>query len=108
MKAIIVASVAGIALAVPLAAQPLPNGTPVRAVPSGVGDGTPVTGRLVVNKGSGCTMVVFDRALPGGYTMVALNAVKSLERQEKGGWVGVPVAPLLAKESKECREAAND
>lgn len=108
MKALIVASVAGLALAAPLAAQPLPNGTPVRAVPSGVGDGKPVTGKLVLNQGSGCTMVVFDHPLPGGYTMVALNAVKVLERQEKGGWVGVPVAPLLAKESKECREAAND
>ena len=80
----------------------------MRVVPSGVGDGSLVTGKLTLNKGSGCTMVVLDKALPGGYTMVALNSVKRMERQEKGAWVDVPVKPLLAKETKPCREAAND
>lgn len=108
MKIVIVASAAALAVALPIAAQPLPAGTPVRVIPSGVGDGKPVAGKLVPNKGSGCTMVVLDRALPGGYTMVALNALTKLERQEKGAWIDVPVAPLLAKETKACREAAND
>lgn len=107
MKPLVAAGLA-LSLALPLAAQPLPAGTPVRAIPAGVGDGTPVTGKLTLNQGSGCTMVVLDRALPGGYTMVALNSVKKLERQEKGAWVEVPLAPLLAKETKACREAAND
>ncbi|HEY3177509.1 MAG TPA: hypothetical protein VGL25_01355 [Casimicrobiaceae bacterium] len=44
----------------------------------------------------------------GGYTMVALNSVAKLERKESGAWVDVPVKPLLAKEKKDCREAAND
>lgn len=40
--------------------------------------------------------------------MVALNSVAKLERKESGAWVDVPVKPLLAKEKKDCREAAND
>ena len=106
MKAVIVAL--AVIASLPAAAQSLPDNTPVRAIPSGVGDGAFVTGKLVRNKGSGCTMVVLDRALPGGYTMVSLNAVKKIERQDKGAWVDVPVKPLLAKETKECRNADND
>ena len=45
---------------------------------------------------------------PAGYTMVALNAIGKMERQQGGAWVDVPVKPLLAKERKSCREAAND
>jgi len=89
-------------------AQALPDKAPVRIVPSGLGDGSWQTGKLTLNKGSGCTMVVFDKTQPGGYTMVALNSVKKMERQEKGAWVDVPVKPLLAKETKECRSADND
>ncbi|MET0210299.1 MAG: hypothetical protein ABW220_14740 [Burkholderiaceae bacterium] len=107
MRASIVALVLA-AFAVHANAQGLPENTPVRVVPSGVGDGSLVTGKLTLNKGSGCTMVVLDKALPGGYTMVALNSVKRMERQEKGAWVDVPVKPLLAKETKPCRDAAND
>ncbi len=106
MKAVIVAL--AVFTALPAAAQALPDNMPVRAIPSGVGDGSFVTGKLVRNKGSGCTMVVLDKALPGGYTMVALNSVKKLERQDKGAWVDVPVKPLLAKETRECRDADND
>lgn len=108
MKASIVAF--ALALAAPLAAtaQALPENTPVRVIPSGVGDGSWVTGKLTLNKGSGCTMVVLDRKLPGGYTMVALNSLKKMERQDKGTWVDVPVKPLLAKETKSCRDADND
>jgi hypothetical protein len=29
-------------------------------------------------------------------------------RRDGAAWIGVPVKPLLAAESKECREAAND
>ena len=75
-------------------AQTLPDNTRVRILATGLGGGW-LDGRLQMNKSSGCTMV-------------ALNAVGKLERQDKGAWVEVPVKPLLAKEKKECREAAND
>ena len=88
-------------------AQTLPDNTRVRILATGLGGGW-LDGRLQMNKSSGCTMVVLDKKQPGGYTMVALNAVGKLERQDKGAWVEVPVKPLLAKEKKECREAAND
>jgi hypothetical protein len=90
------------------AAQALPDNTRVRIVASGLGNGEWLEGKASRNKGSGCTMVLLDRKQPGGYTMVALNSVKKLERQEKGAWVDVPVKPLLDKETKSCREAAND
>lgn len=108
METVIVASLLAILAAAPAGAQPLPDGTTVRVVPNGAGDGAPVAGKLGRNKGSGCTMVTLDRALPGGYTMLALNAVRRLERRDGGAWVDVPVAPLLAREPKDCREAAND
>ena len=108
MKASIVASALAFVITAPVLAQAMADNTPVRVVPSGVGDGSWVTGKVTLNKGSGCTMVVLDKKLPGGYTMVALNSVKKMERQEKGAWVDVPVKAMLAKETKPCREAAND
>jgi hypothetical protein len=96
------------ACAAPATAQALPDNTRVRIVASGLGNGEWLEGKASRNKGSGCTMVLLDRKQPGGYTMVALNSVKKLERQEKGAWVDVPVKPLLDKETKSCREAAND
>ena len=92
----------------PLHAQALPEGAPVRIAASGLGNGGWLDGKITLNKGSGCTMVVFAQKQPGGYTMVALNAVSKLETKRDGGWVDVPVKPLLAKETKACREAAND
>lgn len=97
--------VAGVAA--PLHAQALSDGTKVRIMATGLGGGW-LDGRVQMNKSSGCTMVVLDRKQPGGYTMVALNGVGRMERQEKGSWVEVAVKPWLAKEKKECREAAND
>lgn len=92
----------------PAYAQALPDNTRVRILASGLGNGSWLDGRITMNKGSGCTMVVLDKKQPGGYTMVALNSVARLERPDKGGWVDVPVKALLAKETKSCREAAND
>jgi hypothetical protein len=85
----------------------IPDGTKVRIIASGLGDGW-LGGKLQMNKSSGCTMVHLDRQQPGGYTMVALNSVRRIERQDQAAWVDVPVQPLLATEKKECREAAND
>lgn len=96
------------AATLPAFAQALPDNTRVRIVASGLGGGQWLEGKAVLNKPSSCTMIVLDRKLPGGYTMVALNSVSRLERQEKGAWFDVPVKPLLAKETKSCREAAND
>ncbi|MFO1305387.1 MAG: hypothetical protein U1F54_16800 [Burkholderiales bacterium] len=108
MKALIVASVLAVVNAPPAAAQSVADDTPVRIVPRSAGSGAWATGKVVRNKGSGCTMVVLDKPLPGGYTMVALNSVGKMEREEKGAWVDVPVKPLLAKETKPCRDADND
>ena len=96
-----------LALAAPLGAQGLPDGTKVRIMATGLAGGW-LDGRVEMNKGSGCTMVMLDRKQPGGYTMVALNSIGKMERQEKGAWVEIPVKPWLAKEKKNCRDAAND
>ena len=103
IRALVLAAVAG-TMAV-AHAQPVPDNTRVRIVASGLGNGQWLEGRIGLNKG---TMVQFDRAQPGGYTSVALNAIAKLERQQNGAWVDVPVKPLLAREPKACREAAND
>jgi hypothetical protein len=96
------------AATLPAFAQALPDNTRVRVVASALGDGRWLEGKAMLNKPSGCTMIVLDNKQPGGYTMVALNSVSRLERQEKSAWVDVPVKPLLARETKSCREAAND
>ena len=57
----------------------------VRILATGLGGGW-LDGKVQMNKSSGCTMVVLDRKQPGGYTMVALNSVGKLERQENGAW----------------------
>ncbi len=101
------AGVLALAITAPVSAQSLADGTKVRIVAAGLGGGW-LDGRVQMNKSSGCTMVVLDKKQPGGYTMVALNSVGKMERQEKGAWAEVAVKPLLAKEKKECREAAND
>ena len=101
------AAAMALTLAAPLGAQAVPDGTKVRIMATGLGGGW-LDGKVQMNKSSGCTMVLLDKKQPGGYTMVALNAVGKLERQEKGAWVEVPVKPLLAREKKSCREAASD
>jgi len=101
------AATAVVAFSAPLFAQGVADGTKVRILATGLGGGW-LDGKVQMNKSSGCTMVVLDKKQPGGYTMVALNSVGKMERQEKGAWVEVAVKPLLAKEKKECREAAND
>ena len=106
-KAQLCATLVVAALSAPLSAQGVPDGTKVRILATGLGGGW-LDGKVQMNKSSGCTMVVLDKKQPGGYTMVALNSVGKMERQEKGAWVDVPVKPLLAKEKKSCREAAND
>jgi hypothetical protein len=102
-----IAAALALAVATPAPAQGIPDGTKVRILATGLGGGW-LDGKLQMNKSSGCTMVVLDKKQPGGYTMVALNSVGRMEREEKGAWADVPVKPLLAKEKKECREAAND
>ena len=112
MKVVDLATISGALAAILLAspsaaAQAIADGTKVRILATGLGGGW-LEGKVQMNKSSGCTMVVFDKKQPGGYTMVALNSVGKMERQEKGAWADVPVKPLLSKEKKECREAAND
>ena len=104
-----VVAIATVAVSHPLPAQSqsIPDGTKVRIQATGLRGGW-LPGKVQMNKPSGCTMVYFDEKQPGGYTMVALNAVGKMERQEKGAWVDVPVKPLLAREKESCRKAAND
>jgi hypothetical protein len=53
-------------------------------------------------------MVFLKDKAPGGYTSMALNAVGSMQKRDGAGWTDVEVKPWLAKEPKDCREAAND
>jgi hypothetical protein len=100
--------VAAALLVVPYAvAQSIPDGTKVRIEATGLGAGW-LAGKVQMNEPSGCTYVYLDQKQPGGYTMVALNSVARMERQDKGAWVDVPVKPLLAREKASCRKAAND
>jgi hypothetical protein len=94
-------------LAASSAVAQLPDDTPVRFQAPGLGSGW-LEGKVRLNKPSGCTMVFLDRKTKDGYTSATLNALQKLERRERGGWVDVPLAPLLAREPKACREAAND
>ena len=87
-------------------AQGLPKDTVVRVKNPSLGAGW-LEGR--VGRGDDkCTMVFLKEKAPGGYTAMALNAVSALQRRDGAGWVDVEVKPWLAKEPKECREAAND
>lgn len=61
-----------------------------------------------VTKANGCTMIKFDRPAPGGYTMISMVVVKRLQRAQAGGWVDVPLAPVLAADPARCREGDND
>ena len=102
-----VTTAAALAVASPAAAQRLPDGTRVRIVADGLG-GKSLDGKVMRSRESGCTMIVLDQVQPGGYTMVALNGVGKLERQQNGRWIDIPVKPLVAGETRDCREAAND
>jgi len=87
-------------------AQGLPKDTVVRVKNPSLGAGW-LEGRIGVADNR-CTMVFLKDKAPGGYTAMALNAVSALQRRDGTGWADVAVKPWLAKEPKECREAAND
>ena len=89
------------------AAEPttVPLGSKVHVQASGIAAGWH-TG--VLKKGGECTMVFLDQATPEGYTSLALNALRALEVAKGTTWTKVEIRPLLAKESKDCREAAAD
>ena len=102
---------AGIALlAIGLAsgapAQGLPKDSVVRVKNPSLGPGW-LEGRVAVAP-SKCTMVVLKDKAPGGYTSLALNAVKAMQRRDGANWADVDVKPWLAREPKDCREADND
>jgi hypothetical protein len=80
-------------------------GSKVRVQASGL-DGGLRTG--VLKKGGECTMVVLDQPTREGYTMLALNALSTLEVARSGAWQAVDLKSLLAKETKDCREADAD
>lgn len=88
------------------AAQTLPKDTAVRVKNPALGAGW-LEGKVFVAP-SKCTMVLLNEKAPGGYTSMALNAVKSMQRRDGADWVDVDVRRWLAKEPKDCREADND
>jgi hypothetical protein len=88
------------------AAQGLPKDTVVRIKNPSLGAGW-LEGRIGVAANK-CTMVFLKDKAPGGYTSMALNAVGSMQKRDGAGWTDVEVKPWLAKEPKDCREAAND
>lgn len=51
---------------------------------------------------------VLKEKAPGGYTSMALDAVKAMQRRDGAGWTDVDVKPWLAKEPKDCRDTDND
>jgi len=87
-------------------AQGLAKDTVVRVKNPSLGAGW-LEGRVGVAP-SKCTMVLLKEKAPGGYTGMALNAVKAMQRRDGAGWVDVDVKPWLAREPKDCREADND
>ncbi|CAG0967198.1 hypothetical protein BURK1_01027 [Burkholderiales bacterium] len=104
----IVAAAIGAMLAMPAGAeaQQLPRDTAVR-VKSPLLGGEWLEGRVGVAP-SRCTMVFLNGKAPGGYTSMALNAVRAMQRRDGAGWVDIDVKPWLAKEPEDCREADND
>lgn len=87
-------------------AQPLAKETVVRVKNPSLGAGW-LEGKVGVAQNR-CTMVFLKDKAPGGYTSMVLAAVTALERRDGGTWVAVDLEAALAKETKECREAAND
>src|SRR5262245_13017378 len=94
------------AMCAAVAGQGLPKDTVVRVKNPSLGEGW-LDGKvgIAANK---CTMVFLNQKAPGGYTSMALNAVKAMQRRDGGNWVDVDVKPWLAREPKDCREADND
>jgi len=87
-------------------AQGLPKDTVVRVKNASLGAGW-LEGKVGTAQNK-CTMVFLKDKAPGGYTSMALNAVSALQKRDGAGWTDVDVKPWLAKEPKDCREAAND
>ena len=95
-----------VAVAAAAYAQPLPRDTIVRVKNPSLGAGW-LEGKVGVAQNR-CTMVFLKEKAPGGYTSMLLAAAAALERRDGGRWVAVDLEAAVAKETKACREAAND
>ncbi len=91
--------------AAPADTASLPAGTVVRVEGTGIEAGW-FTGTVLV-AGERCTMVKLDRATKDGYTMLALVALKRLQRQQGSQWTDVALPPLLQREPKACLEGSD-
>ena len=87
-------------------AQALPKDTVVRVKNPSLGAGW-LEGRVALGDNK-CAMVFLKEKAPGGYTSMTLNAISAMQKRDGAGWTDVDVKPWLAKEPKDCREAAND
>ena len=86
-------------------AAALPGGTVVRVEGTGIEAGW-FTGKILV-AGERCTMVKLDKPTKDGYTMVALVALKRLQRQQGTQWTDVALPPLVQREPKACLEGSD-
>jgi hypothetical protein len=87
-------------------ADALPKGTVVRVEGTGIEAGW-FQGKITVTS-EGCSMVTLDKATKDGYTMLALIAIKRLERQQGTGWIAESLEKLKAREPKKCLEEGSD
>ena len=100
------AAAAWLAIAVAASGQGLPKDTVVRVRNPSLDAGW-LEGKVGI-AANRCTMVFLKDKAPGGYTSMALNAVTAMQKRDGAVWSDVDVKPWLAKEPRDCREAAND
>ena len=87
-------------------AQAVPKDTAVRVKNPSLGAGW-LEGRVGI-AANRCTLVFLKDKAPGGYTSMALHAVKAMQKRDGANWVDVDVKPWLAREPRDCRDADND
>jgi hypothetical protein len=86
----------------------LPEGTPIRVMDAGLGDGWH-EGRIGT-AGPGCTMVFLNKKSKTGYTSVSFAGQRQLQMQatKNGAWVDVPVKELNPKQPKVCQDGGDN
>ena len=89
-----------------LGAAPLTHGAVVRVASDSIEAGWR-TGRAVLDVRK-CWMVKLDKPTAGGYTMLALSFVKSVDSARGGGWSPLPLQSIIRAQPAECLEQGSD
>ncbi|MGH8176328.1 MAG: hypothetical protein ACREV5_08720 [Steroidobacter sp.] len=89
-----------------VAAGPLENGAVVR-VSSGSIEAGWHRGRAVLDQRN-CWMVKLDKPTQGGYTMLALSFVSSVEVDRSGAWAPLALQSLIKTQPEQCLEEGSD